>query len=115
MKPYISFFSVPNINLPHINPIMGGKQQCSSGYTFGPVMRQYYIIEYVIKGHGVYTTRGQRYEVKAGEAFIIRPYEQHILQADEKNPWEHIWLVFETDLQLPKILQENDVFNAENG
>ena len=113
MKPYFTYFVCPNLYLPHLSPLMGGKQQCSSGYTFGPVMREYYIIEYVIRGKGEYTANGVRYDVKAGEAFIIRPYEVHLLRADKDDPWEYVWVGFTCDLTLPKLLSDNYVFSDE--
>ena len=112
MKPYFMHFNIPNTNLPHINPVMGGKQQCRHGYTYGPVMRRYYIIEYVISGCGEYTVGGHVHKVHAGEAFIIKPYEVHLLRADETDPWEYVWVGFNTDLELPKTLEENYVFDA---
>ena len=112
MQPYFKTFEITNMHLPHISPLMGGMQQCESGYTYGPVMRRYYIIEYVISGCGEYTVNGRVYKVNAGEAFIIKPYEVHILRADTCDPWEYVWVGFTADLQIPKILDENYVFDA---
>ena len=114
MKPYFTFFDVPDTHLPHINPIMGGMQQCSCGYTFGPVMRRYYIIEYIIKGCGEYTVNGRVYKAREGEAFIIKPFEAHVIRADSKDPWEYVWVGFTTDLEIPQKLDENYVFDASD-
>lgn len=113
MDSYFTYFSVPDMHLQHLSPLMGGMQQCSAGYTFGPVMREYYIIEYVLRGKGEYTANGICYEVKAGEAFIICPYEPHLLRADEEDPWEYVWVGFSCDMTLPKLLAENYVFKAD--
>lgn len=113
MKPYFIFFPQGTMHLPHIDYIMGGAQQCESGYTFGPAMRRYYIIEYVFKGKGEYTVAGQVYSVQSGQAFIIKPYEPHILRADSEDPWEYAWVGFNTDLTLPAVLKENYVFCAK--
>jgi len=114
VKPYFTHFPIPNLELPHISPIMGGKQQCSAGYTYGPVMRQYYILEYILSGCGEYTANGHIYKVNAGECFIIKPYEAHILRADKTNPWEYVWVGFRCDLKLPELLEENYVFDASS-
>ncbi len=111
MKPYFTHFKVPNLYLPHLSPLMGGMQQCAPAYTFGPVMREYYIIEYVIRGKGEYTANGLCHTVTAGQAFIIRPYEAHLLRADAEDPWEYVWIGFTTDLQLPKLLADDYVFS----
>ncbi len=113
MKPYFIHFKIdPTMRMPHISPLMGGRQQCQAGYTYGPVMRQYYIIEYVLSGSGEYTVNGEVYPVKKGEAFIIKPYEVHVLRADAEEPWEYVWIGFSTDLTLPKQFVENYVIDA---
>lgn len=111
-KPYFQLFSLRSTGLPHMDPIMGGAQQCRAGYTYGPVMRQYYIMEYICRGKGEYTVNGQTFAAEAGQAFLIRPYEVHLLRADETDPWEYIWIGFSTDLTLPRVLKENYVFAA---
>ncbi|MBQ4557116.1 MAG: AraC family transcriptional regulator [Clostridia bacterium] len=113
MKPYFTHFFCQNLSLPHLSPLMGGMQQCRPGYTFGPVMREYYIIEYIFRGKGEYTANGVCHKAHAGEAFIIRPYEVHLLRADEEDPWEYVWVGFTCDLTLPKLLSENYVFSDE--
>ena len=74
MDPYFIHFHIDDMNLPHISALMGGIQQCPSGYTYGPVMRRYYIIEYVLDGCGEYIVNGSSYKVKKGEAFIIKDF-----------------------------------------
>ena len=112
MKPYHINFSVKDKQLPHLSPVMSGKQQCVPQYTFGPVMRRYYIIEYVLRGCGEYIVNGRAYTVNAGSAFIIKPYETHILRADKNDPWEYVWIGFTTDMRLPRLLAESHVFEA---
>ena len=112
MKPYHINFSVKDKQLPHLSPVMSGKQQCYPGYTFGPVIRRYYIIEYVLRGRGEYIANGRAYTVEAGSAFVIKPYETHILRADKTDPWEYVWIGFTTDMRLPRTLAEGHVFEA---
>ncbi len=113
MKPYFIHFNIdPSTQMPHISPLMGGRQQCGLGYTYGPVMRQYYIIEYVLSGKGEYTVNGEVHTAKKGEAFIIKPYEVHVLRADKEEPWEYVWIGFSTDLTLPTQFEENYVIDA---
>ncbi|MBQ7171732.1 MAG: AraC family transcriptional regulator [Clostridia bacterium] len=111
MDAYFENYRIRNLELPHLNPLMAGRQQCPPDYRYGPVMRQYYIVEYVFAGRGVYTVNGRPYPAEAGEAFIIRPYEVHILHADREDPWEYAWFGFETDLPLPRLLAERYVFS----
>ena len=112
MIPYFKHFYMEKNSLPHISPLMGGVQQCKKDYTYGPVMRRYYIIEYVLNGCGEYTVNGQVFKVKKGEAFVIRPYEAHLLRADKSDPLEYVWIGFSTDLAIPKPLAEHYVFDG---
>ncbi len=112
MEPYHVNFPLKNKNLPHLSPVMAGKQQCYPSYSFGPVMRRYYIIEYILHGCGEYVVNGQAHKVTEGNAFIIKPYEVHILRADKEDPWEYVWIGFNTDMELPQVLAQNYVFDA---
>ncbi len=112
MEPYHINFSVKGKHLPYLSPIMAGKQQCYPNYSFGPVMRRYYIIEYILRGCGEYIVNGRTHKAGAGSAFIIKPYEVHILRADKDDPWEYVWVGFTTDMELPHTLAENYVFDA---
>lgn len=111
-RPYFEHFLLRSTGMPHMDPVMGGAQQCRAGYIYGPVMRQYYIMEYICRGKGECTVNGQTYIASAGQAFLIRPYEVHLLRADKTDPWEYIWIGFSTDLTLPRVLAENYVFDA---
>ncbi|MBQ4557334.1 MAG: AraC family transcriptional regulator [Clostridia bacterium] len=112
MQPFFTYFDIPNLGLPYLSPIMGGMQQCDRNYTYGPVMRRYYIIEYIISGCGEYTVNGHVHKGKAGEAFIIKPFEVHLLRADNNDPWQYVWVGFSTELELPEIMHNNYVFDA---
>ncbi len=112
MEPYFKYLHIINANLPNINPIMGGFQQCSPSYTYGPVMRQYYILFYVIGGKGEFVVNGVTYNAKAKDGFIAKPYESHIFRADANEPWEYLWIGFETDIALPKLLEEQYLFDC---
>jgi len=113
MDTYFKHFHIPDIHLPHITPLMGGIQQCDKGYSYGPVMRRYYIIEYVLDGCGEYIVNGHSYTAKKGDAFMIRPYETHLLRADNETPWEYVWIGFSTDLELPRAFADNYVIDAK--
>ncbi len=112
MKPYHINFPVSDKRLPHLSPIMAGKQHCYPNYSYGPVMRRYYIMEYIIQGCGEYIVNGRSHVANTGEAFIIKPYETHLLRADGDTPWEYVWVGFTTDMKLPRVLEENYVFDA---
>jgi len=71
-----------------------GWEQCSKGYSFGPAVRNHYLIHYVVHGCGTYLVNKQQYHVKAGQVFVIEPFVSTIYQADLENPWEYYWVGF---------------------
>lgn len=73
-----------------------GSQKCDPLYSFGPFIRNEYIFHYIISGKGYVTNyrTANPLEIKAGEGFLIEPNCKHIYNADEKNPWHYIWIVF---------------------
>ena len=77
-----------------INPLSVGSEKCAPGHSYGPATREYYLIHYVVSGGGTFFTETETYNVKAGEIFIIKPYEVTTYTADNKNPWHYIWVGF---------------------
>ncbi|MBQ9429644.1 MAG: AraC family transcriptional regulator [Clostridia bacterium] len=112
MKPYFEHMHVRNAELPNLNVIMGGFQQCTPNYTYGPVMRQYYILFYVLGGKGEFTVNGVTYRAGAKDGFLAKPYEAHIFSADAEDPWEYLWIGFDCGIALPKIFEDQYLFDA---
>lgn len=80
--------------LSDLNPLFVGCEQCASGHTFGPAVREYYLMHFVLSGKGCYRTGGREYRLGKGESFLIRPGEVTQYQADEREPWHYIWIAF---------------------
>ncbi|HJB83100.1 MAG TPA: AraC family transcriptional regulator [Candidatus Mediterraneibacter intestinavium] len=72
-----------------------GYADCSAGHSFGPAVRPNYIIHYITEGRGSYTVDGVRYELEAGQGFLIQPGVQTFYQADESAPWSYLWVGFD--------------------
>ncbi|MBQ8204093.1 MAG: AraC family transcriptional regulator [Clostridia bacterium] len=75
-----------------INPVDFGAQQCAPCYKFGPYIRQYYLMHYVLSGKGVYIRGDKTYNLSKGEFFLIYPDEVTTYMADKNEPWEYIWV-----------------------
>ena len=90
--------TIINRHFKELNPLVAGWQECSEGYSFGPAIREYYVIHYVLSGKGVFKNRKGIYSLEAGQYFIIRPGELTFYKADKKNPWHYIWIGFNGDL-----------------
>lgn len=71
-----------------------GRQQCSPSYGWGPGVRNHFLLHHVIGGRGVYVCQGRRYELKAGDTFLIYPNTTIHYHADEHQPWEYVWVGF---------------------
>lgn len=71
-----------------------GCESCSPGYTWGPGIRDHFLIHLVIGGSGYYTVDGETYTLGAGDLFLIRPGQLASYQASETDPWEYCWVGF---------------------
>ncbi len=92
-----------------LNPLVAGEERCAPGYSFGPAVRNYTLIHYVLRGKGTLYARGGAYPVHAGQAFVITPGEVTTYTADTQDPWHYRWIGFNGALssqfsQLPPVL-----------
>ena len=72
--------------------------QCSPDTSFGPYIRNYYLIHFVISGKGYFKNETSQYKVTKNQAFIIKPDEVTKYWADPEEPWEYIWIGFDGEL-----------------
>lgn len=72
-----------------------GTQRCPPSYLYGPVVREHYILHYVYNGKGLLNLNKQIYPVQQNEVFVLPPNITTFYQADEKDPWNYIWLHFD--------------------
>ncbi|MBE7010025.1 MAG: AraC family transcriptional regulator [Ruminococcaceae bacterium] len=90
------FYSIPlaKSDKQDLFPCDLGHERCISGHSFGPSIRNYHLVHYVVSGSGTLYKEGQSYPVKAGQIFVIYPREVTTYTADEKDPWQYIWIGF---------------------
>ncbi|UQS83089.1 AraC family transcriptional regulator [Bombilactobacillus thymidiniphilus] len=94
-----------------------GIAQTLPGHSYGPAIRQDYIIHIILRGNGVFTANNQRYHLRAGQGFIIFPAEITFYQASQKQPWEYLFFSFSGQkardyLQEIGFTQKRRVFNV---
>ena len=80
-----------------LNPLILGEEQCRQHHRYGPAVRQYTLIHFVVSGNGVLEKGGIKYSVCAGQAFIILPGEITIYYTGE-DPWKYQWIGFDGHL-----------------
>ena len=103
---------VTNKRFSELNPIDAGYEKCKRGHSFGPYIREYYLIHCVLNGHGIIKKGEATYSVDKGSAFLIRPNEICIYTADYNDPWEYIWIGF-TGRLAEDFCKANDVFDID--
>ena len=86
-----------------------GKQKCEGGYSWGPALRDHYLLHYVISGKGTYVCGEETYRLKAGDLFIVYPDQVVSYHADKNDPWQYCWVGFNGTLadrfrQLPAVV-----------
>lgn len=72
-----------------------GYARCRSLHSYGPAVRPNYIIHYILEGKGSYSVGGTKYELEAGQGFLIEPGALTFYQADQADPWTYLWVGFD--------------------
>ena len=85
-----------------INPVQFGHHDCDAGYGFGPAVRSYWLLHYVVSGFGYFEREGKIHKIGPGDIFVIPPYIETYYYADEEKPWYYVWVGFTTDMVLPE-------------
>lgn len=87
-----------------LTPVLYGFEACEPGHAFGPAVRPYYLIHYVLDGEGEFEKEDGTYRLSSGDIFIIRPGEVTTYRASKENPWVYAWLGFRTE-DMPCLMQ----------
>ena len=95
-----SFSVFPNDELLNFRLFQTGWEQCTPLHSFGPSIRNHYLFHYVISGRGVLDAIApngatQRYQLDAGQGFLISPGQINTYSADQAQPWKYVWLEFD--------------------
>ena len=71
-----------------------GHEYCEPGHTWGPGVRDHYLIHLVVAGKGVYQVGGVSHTLQEGDLFLAKPNQLITYAADETDPWEYYWVGF---------------------
>ncbi len=86
---------------PGISPVQVGYERCCSLHAFGPAIRTFWLLHYVVSGKGRFEIDGRQYEVGKGSFFTIPPFVETYYVANVEEPWEYTWIGFECEGELP--------------
>lgn len=87
-----------------VNPVQCGRERCAPGHAYGPAVRDFYLLHYLVSGKGIFEAGGHTYRLHPGDIFVIHPFERTYYKADDAQPWEYIWVGFTAATPLPAAL-----------
>jgi AraC-like DNA-binding protein len=97
-----------------------GMEKCKPSHSYGPAVRDHYLIHFILKGQGTFYVDGKSYRLQENEGFLICPDIVTYYEADRDNPWIYSWVGFkglkaETYLKMADLSRENPIFKHKNG
>ncbi len=69
-----------------------GCQKCPPGYGFGPIIRDKYILHYIIQGEGTLYIDSKEFHLKEKQAFVLPANILTYYEASKENPWHYVWV-----------------------
>ncbi len=91
MADYIHFFR-SNDKFRDMQVSFCGYEECVSGHSYGPAVRDFWLFHIILSGKGIFTVDQQTYHLHAGDGFLIEPGTQIFYEADKDSPWTYCWL-----------------------
>lgn len=76
----------------HINSF--GRSVTKPGHRYGPAVRSFFLIHYIVEGEGEFSVNGTACHLRAGQGFLIEPDYLTTYTADLEHPWTYVWLGF---------------------
>lgn len=82
-----------------------GREKCDPAHAYGPTMRTQYLFHFIVSGSGIFRTKNATHRLSAGQGFLIFPDQVAYYEADEKDPWEYLWIGFD-GTEVPRIIED---------
>jgi len=82
----------PNQKWLHV--LFAGESHTKPNHRLGPKVYDFYLMHIVLSGSGSFITEHNRYELNAGDTFLIRPNELISYESDSNDPWHYRWVAF---------------------
>ena len=71
-----------------------GYEECPSGYGYGPKIRSYHLIHFVLYGKGELHINEHIFQLSAEDAFFIPAGKVSYYEASKEDPWCYAWVSF---------------------
>jgi AraC-like DNA-binding protein len=81
-------------NICELDMVQFGTESCAPGHSFGPAVRDHWLIHYVLEGCGRFSAEGREYTLGKGDGFLICPNRITWYGADWEAPWRYTWIGF---------------------
>ena len=91
-----------------------GYEKCDPLHSYGPFVRNHYLFHYVISGKGMLSVTEENgssvYQIGPRSGFLIDPGRINVYCADQKFPWEYVWVEFD-GLRARELMEEAGLSN----
>lgn len=71
-----------------------GIEDCEPSHSFGPAVRDHYLIHYILRGKGFFKIGEKVYHLEKGQGFLICPERITYYEAHSADPWLYCWVGF---------------------
>ncbi len=97
-----------------------GISACEPGYSWGPSLREHFLLHYVLEGEGILKVRNREYKLVKNQGFLLFPNELSYYKASTTNPWKYTWVGFhglnaESYLELAGLTKQTPIFSFTRG
>ncbi len=71
-----------------------GYEKCKKGHSFGPHLRDFYVLHFVVDGDGWLVVENKRFKLKKGDCFLVPTNKIAKYYTDSDTPYEYYWVGF---------------------
>jgi len=106
---------IERLNATDLDMYQCGAEACKPGHSYGPAVRDHFLIHYIFSGKGIFQVGDKIYNLSAGQGFLICPGIVTFYRADMEDPWNYAWVGFnglkaESYLRKANLTAENPIF-----
>lgn len=83
--------NAPSRNLTFLS---AGYEKCEKNHSWGPAIRDFYVVHFVSSGRCHYYLSDEHYKVEADQCFLIPPYMPVFYHADANESCTYSWIDF---------------------